>query len=148
MGSQKKKRKQKKLFRPLITRLTQKGLFSGHKIVLQPSGEIKMSEVLIDFIEPYSEYWETEEELSKLLSLAIVAWNAALFSGTERKEFIERMLKVVPPIVRQDMRAIIEEMMQRKEKHFASNKRMIVSFQLIMTREEPYLSVASILLGI
>ena len=73
MGSQKKKkkRKQKKLFKLLITRLTQKGLLSGHKIVLQPSGEIKMSEVLIDFIEPYSEYWETEEELSKLLSLAI-----------------------------------------------------------------------------
>jgi hypothetical protein len=147
MGSQrrKKKRKHKKLFEPLKTRLTQKGLLAGKQIVVQPSSEVKMSEVLLEFLEPYSEHWETEEELRKLLSLAIVAWNAALYSGSKRKEFIERMLEVVPPMVRQDMKAIIEEMIQRKEKDFASNQRMVVDYHLAMTTQGPHLSVASTL---
>jgi hypothetical protein len=38
----------------------------GSKIVVQPSGETKMSEVLVEFIEPYSQFWNTKEELNKL----------------------------------------------------------------------------------
>jgi hypothetical protein len=147
MGSRKKKRKQQKLLAPLKTRLTQQGLLSDRQVVLQPSREIKMSAVLLDFIAPYAEQWETEEELRKLLSLAVVAWNAALVSGSHRRAFIESVLEVVPPRVHQEMRALLEEMIRRKEHHFASHQRMIVDFHVTMTREGPHVSVASTLSG-
>lgn len=153
MGSQKKKKKKKKrrkqerLLAPLRAKLMEKGVLSGRQIVLQPSGETKMSEVLLDFIEPYSEQWETEEELDMLLSLGLLAWNAALFSGRKRRQFIKSLQQVVPPDVRRDMSLIIKEMIQRKDEHFAANRRMIVDFQLTMTSEGPHLSVASTLLA-
>jgi hypothetical protein len=39
-----------------------------------------MSEVLLEFVEPYFELAETEEEMEMILFAGIVAWNAALLS--------------------------------------------------------------------
>ncbi len=104
-----------------------------------------MSEVLLEFVEPYSEQWRTEEQLQKLLSVAVIAWNAALFAGRKRDEFIQQMVEGVPPAVRPDLRAIIEEMIQRKVTHFASNKRMIFDYQVTMAPSGPHLAVVSTL---
>jgi len=59
-----------------------------------------MSEVLLEFVESYSRYWRTKEDLNKLLSVAVIAWNAALLAGNERKEIIENALKAAPHEVR------------------------------------------------
>lgn len=141
--TKRKKRKQRNLYESLKTELTKDVPLDGCKIVVQPSGETKMSEVLLEFIEPYSQYWKTKEELNKLLGVAVIAWNAALLPGNERKEIIENAVKVAPPEIRQDMKAIVEEMIQRKETHFAHNKRMIMNYQVTMTKEGPHVTVLS-----
>ena len=141
--TKRKKRKQGNLYESLKTELTKDVPLDGCKIVVQPSGETKMSEVLLEFIEPYSQYWKTKEELNKLLGVAVIVWNAALLPGNERKEIIENAVKVAPPEIRQDMKAIIEEMIQRKETHFAHNKRMILNYQVTMTKEGPHVTVLS-----
>jgi len=43
------------------------------------------------------------------------------------------------------MKAIVDEMMQRKETHFAHNKRMIMNYQVKMTKEGPHVTVLSTL---
>ena len=144
--TKRKKRKQRKLYESLKTELTKDVPLDGCKIVVQPSGETKMSEVLLEFIEPYSQYWKAKEELNKLLGVAVIAWNAALLPGNERKEIIENAVKVAPPEIRQDMKAIVEEMIQRKETHFAQNKRMIMNYKVTMTKEGPHVTVLSTLL--
>ena len=141
--AKRKKRKQRNLYESLKTDLTKNVPLDGCKIVVQPSGETKMSEVLLEFVEPYSQYWKTKEELNKLLGVAVIAWNAALLPGNERKEIIENAVKVAPPEIRQDMKAIVEEMIQRKETHFAHNKRMIMNYQVTMTKEGPHVTVLS-----
>jgi hypothetical protein len=141
--AKRKKRKQRNLYESLKTELTKDVPLDGCKIVVQPSGETKMSEVLLEFIEPYSQYWKTKEELNKLLGVGVIAWNAALLPGNERKEIIENAVNVAPPEIRQDMKAIVEEMIQRKETHFAHNKRMIMNYQVTMTKEGPHVTVLS-----
>ncbi len=141
--TKRKKRKQRKLYESLKTELTKDVPLDGCKIVVQPSGETKMSEVLLEFVEPYSQYWKTKEELNKLLGVTVIAWNAALLPGNERKEIIENAVKVAPPEIRQDMKAIVEEMIQRKETHFAHNKRMIMNYKVTMTKEGPHVTVLS-----
>jgi hypothetical protein len=141
--AKRKKRKQRNLYETLKTELTKNVSLDGSEIVIQPSGETKMSEVLLEFIEPYSQYWKTTEELTKLLGVAAIAWNAALLPGSEWKEAIENAVKVAPPEIRQDMKAIVEEMMQRKETHFSHNKRMIMNYQVTMTKEGPHVTVLS-----
>src|SRR5262245_41224919 len=144
MGSRKKKdkRKQKKR-RARQARPALPSQLGGVPVVVTPGGAEKMSEVLMRFVEPYSQYWQTEDQLRRVLSVALVAWNAAVASGSDRDALIQSSLEAVPADVREDMRAIIAEMMQRKEAQFASNKRLIVDYQLTMTPTGPHVSVIS-----
>jgi hypothetical protein len=145
MGSRKKKdkRNQKKRRRPPRKGPRLPGFLEGARVVVPGPGETKMSEVLWAFMEPYLEHGRTEEALRKLLDLALVAWNAALLSGSQREELIQDTLSAVPPDVRGAIRAIVEEMIQRKEAYFAGYKRMILDYQLTWTPPKPYLSVIS-----
>lgn len=68
--SKKKKRKRKKLFDRFKAKLDQEGLLKGKKIITNPPGEEKMSDVLMEFIEPYAEFATTDEEFGKLIPLA------------------------------------------------------------------------------
>ena len=141
--AKRKKRKQRNLVESLKTELTKDVPLDGCKIVVQPTGETKMSEVLLEFIEPYSQYWKTKEDLTKLLAVAVIAWNAARLPGGERKEIIENTGKAIPPEILEDTKAIIEMMIERKEMHFAHNKRMIMNYKVTMTKEGPHVTVLS-----
>jgi hypothetical protein len=144
--AKRKKRKQRNLNESLKAELTKNLPLGDAKIVFQPGGETKMSEVLLEFVEPYSRYWKTREDLNKLLGIAVIAWNAALMQGNERKEIIENALNALPPEIRQDIKGIVDEMIQRKDKHFANNKRFIMNYQVTMTRKGPYVTALSTLI--
>lgn len=144
--AKRRKRKQRNPAESLKAELTKNLPLGGSKIVVQASGETKMSEVLLEFVEPYSQSWKTREDLSKLLGIAVIAWNAALLPGNERKEIMEDALKAVPHEIRQDMKAIIDGLIQRKDKHFAHNKRFIMNYQVTMTREGPHVTTLSTLI--
>jgi hypothetical protein len=70
-------------------------------------------------------------------------WQVMNGKSSERKELIENAVEVAPPEIRQDMKAIVEEMIQRKETHFAHNKRMVMNYQVTMTKEGPHVTVLS-----
>jgi hypothetical protein len=142
MSRKKKKRKQKQRPRRPQGRLRQ-GLPDNVTVVVPPHGAKKMSEVLLEFLEPWSEGWRDEEDCRKLLSVGIIAWNAGIFSGSKRESLIEDTLRALPLGVRADARTIIDEMVRRKEALFASNRRIILNYELTMTPTGPYLQVLS-----
>jgi hypothetical protein len=146
MASRKKqdKRKQKKRLERK-RRLKRQGFPSDATVLVEPPGAAKMSEVLLEFLEPYAEHWKNEEEFQKLLIVGQIAWNAALYSGEKRTEFVEKMVAAVPPEARPVMRAFVQELIQRKEAHFAGNRRLIVNYELTMTPSGPHLAVMSTL---
>jgi hypothetical protein len=63
---------------------------SGAAIYYDPHGIEKMSEILLRFVEPYMELVTTDEALEKLLTVAIVAWNAAMLPPNERARLSRR----------------------------------------------------------
>jgi len=63
-GKRKVKRKRRKTpdrYKPLVSKLQSKGLLDKYDVEVryEPRGVAKMSQVVIDFIEPYAEYAET-----------------------------------------------------------------------------------------
>lgn len=143
--AQRKKRKQRDLVESLKTELTKDVPLDGCKILVEPGGETKMSEVLLEFIAPWTQYCKTKEDLTKVLAVSVIAWNAAFLPRSERKEVIENIGKAVPPEIREDTKAIVEEMIQRKEMHFAHNKRLIMNYKVTMTKEGSHVTVLSTL---
>jgi len=108
-----------------------------------PSGGVKMSEVLEEFVEPYRELVETEEAYWKLLTTAIVAWNVTLFPEKDRLSRLDELVITLPEDVREDGRQLIEELMVRKERFFSQYRRMIIDFEVADTAGEWHLSVMS-----
>ena len=86
----KKQRQREKngVFRDFERNLISKGLPRGTKVGVQSTGRVKMSEVLLDFIEPYTEEAKSEDEFRSLIAMGLVAWNTALF---QRKSASKRL---------------------------------------------------------
>jgi hypothetical protein len=120
------------------------------KLVVSPPGYAKMSEVLEDFVEPYREEAKTKEATRRLLTLATIAWNAALFPKPEQQGMIDQM--ITDDLVEGDKKLkaeiqdLIKELIARKNCYFSEHKRMIIDFELKDEGRGYYLSVASTLL--
>ncbi|AFY84990.1 hypothetical protein [Oscillatoria acuminata] len=127
----------------------QKGPFGDQVagVVNNPKGEVKMSEVLEAFVDPYLPSIRTPIQRHRLFEVAVVVWNLSLMPENERQpmidNFIDEGLKESDPLIQQDTRMIINSLMTRKHKLFADNTRFILDFDLQDTGNTFHLSVAS-----
>lgn len=122
--------------------------FAG--IVMNPQGELKMSEVLEAFAEPYLEFATSHSQREKIFSIAIIAWNAAIMPEQERQLIIDQTMTEGLKgdlQAQKDTKDIIDEMIVRKQQLFADNQRYIIDFQLQDSGKQFHLSVASTLLA-
>ena len=126
-----------------LRRRVQKGFPDQEVVVGEGRDGVKMSQVLEEFIEPYREFADTEEAFRKLLVTAVVAWNTALFPAEEREAHLEKVLEAFPEEVRADGKAIISELMERKERYFSEYRRMIIDYEVMDTGEGYHLVVIS-----
>ncbi len=150
--SRNQKRKQKKRRRTqrtpgkdLIKRVRELGF--EQKIIHKPAGQTKMSEVLRQFVEPYWHIPDDEESMRKLITTAIATWQAALLPSAERAEYLAAIAEALPEETHEDFYAIVGEMIERKEKHFARYDQTIIDYDLIDTDSGYELMVISLLPG-
>lgn len=126
-----------------------KGSLGSHfsRIVKSPKSEVKMSEVLEYFVEPYLEDTDSFEHQDMLFNLAVIAWNMAIMPDEQRQpkidELITQVMKIDDPLVEQETRELISDLMDRKLEHFPDVHRYIVDFQLEDAGDQYHLSVAS-----
>lgn len=122
-------------------------LFTRQKVLMQTGSGDKMSEVLRAFMEPYQEFASTRDAYERLITIAVVAWNAALLPRDERKGFIDEASKSILASAGteavEDFRGIVDELIKRKERLFANNRRYIIDYELSETKNDWHLSVVS-----
>ena len=115
---QKRRQRKQKAAKTLRQRVRRQ--FRNQKVAIMDAQDgVKMSEVLEEFIAPYQQVANSEEQYSKLLAMAVTAWNVALFPAQKRKAHIEEMLEAVPEEVRTDGREIEPVGTQGQERHVA-----------------------------
>jgi hypothetical protein len=113
-------------------------------VVVSPPGATKMSEVLLELIQPeWNESVADEDSLRKLLTLGAAAWNASLMPAAERRSFLNSFAETLPAELRPDFHEILEPLIRRKEEQFPHIKRPILSFELSWQASYPQLSVMS-----
>lgn len=129
----------------LKRRLAKQDIFKNMDMVPSESLDMaKISDVLSDFIEPYKHLTNTEEQYRKLITIAIVAWNAASETPDQRAEMLEIVRKTMPDQQSiEDFDAIIAELIERKQIYFHKDKRLIVDYELIDEGKAYRLSVAA-----
>lgn len=118
--------------------------FPHQKVLLGPSYDgVKMSEVLEQFVEPYSEYAETGDVYRNLLTIATIAWNAMLLPDKDRQSHIDDFLAELPEELRDYGKKMVGELMERKERHFSHCRRMILDFDIEYAGDSRHLTVIS-----
>ena len=108
-----------------------------------PASRVKMSEVLLDFIDPYRDDRMSEFQLRTLIAAGALAWNTAMLPQESRREILEGAVRDAISAGAEEFRELLSEMIERKQRYFARVTRFILSYQLTMTPEGPHLDVLS-----
>jgi hypothetical protein len=122
----------------------------GAELRIEPRGEVRMSEVLEAFVEPYLALADTDNGQRVLFQIASLAWNAAILPADERRALLGRVAETGLPgfegEAREELQDLLANMIARKLALFDENKRFILSVELTGA-EGGYLSVISTAAG-
>jgi hypothetical protein len=119
-----------------------------HKVLINPPGHEKMSEVIMEFASPMLEK-STDDEMSRnIISFAILAWNLALHkergNDAAYQELHDMALSsYTDETGRQQFHHFLAMLLQRKREFFSDYKRFILDYELSFTRDNMHLDVVS-----
>ena len=135
MGRKAKLRQQRKqsATEALDKKLKQQSVPVENAVMAAP-GEVKMSDVLIDFIAPYGQHMDTEEGCQIFFKLAIMAWNLSFFPEQELQDMLEDLLSQFPEELedqRMKVKKMLCEMMFRKQLHFSEYNQQILDYEIV-----------------
>ncbi len=145
--SDKKKRREKKLRQwlarkkaPSIERFkdeTRSLLASaGTKAIFGQASGPKVSERILELVQPYQIGVSTEESLRKLMETAVIAWNIALEPAERHSAAIEELisgLHISDAQVIQDGRRILTALVRRKLDLFPDDRRLVLNDHVDIT---------------
>jgi hypothetical protein len=120
---------------------------SGPILHFGDSGGLKMSDLLKEFVEPYHHEAHDADAYRRLLSLGLLAWNAALQPEAEQQEMVDDVIGKgmhgESEEVQAFVREIVNQLIARKLHHFAQYRRPILDFVLQETDDGLHLAVIS-----
>ena len=148
MTKRKKKRANSKSQRGKLQQFARKmkrdGTLGDNKLILNPPGEVKMSDLLNQIIEPYAEDLETLDAYRMLVTAGAMAWNNTLLPPEGQAAGFAAMNKLdIPAENKEIMKELIMTLMKRKLALFPDIRRFIVSYEVSDLGDQWHLSVAS-----
>jgi hypothetical protein len=116
-------------------------------------GLVKMSEIILEFAEDMIELGENDAARENSITLAIVAWNLAVLIESGEKNPLEhlnefyRMMKIKKNSEEEEaLTALVLVLIERKHVEYPHIHRFIDDFEIIETKNDFHLNVASIIM--
>lgn len=120
---------------------------TGRQVVVNPKGEVRMSDVLQDFAEPLLMETSTDDEVKMAIRFAILVWNASLMPKPEKekelKALITQLSKSDNPSQTTTMKFYVDMLLKRKEEMFPDIKRAIIDCHFFGSGSKLRFDVAS-----
>ena len=115
------------------------------KYLVNPSGEISMSDAISQLIEPFRDDAPDYKSFHTLVTFACVAWNASVLPPDERDEMLNKIITGVSRRKknRSEINEFIKELMDRKRKLFPHVSRMIVEYKVTDLGDDFHIAIAS-----
>ncbi len=142
---QKKKGEKSASMQRMINELKESDKFKNFRQVERPAGMVKMSDAIAEIIEPYKDMTESLDEYKKLVSIACLAWNIKIMPKHLREFEINKITKGFTGVKlkdKQDFKAIIKTLMERKELLYPEDKRLIVNYEVTESKKGFRLNIA------
>jgi hypothetical protein len=146
MGKRKKRQSANSNKAQLKHEVQAQSAFKHLKIIEAEDAE-KMSAVILKFVAPYQHLIHSKKAYEHLIVLAMVAWNATILEGETRQRLMDRVKETIlsdgDEDWSQELADLLAQLMQRKERYFADNKRLILDYRVSESRQEYHLAVIS-----
>ena len=127
----------------LMTKVQEDEMLDGRDLRFVTSDQEKMSEVILDFVEPYRDGFEERDGMEWLITFAVIAWNAALVSSKKRRAMLNDAVDGLPDADKEMVSDLLEHMLRRKKQRFRRNRRMIYEYNVAESEEGLHVSIAS-----
>ena len=111
--------------RYLIDKILRDRPHMAEKMVPNPPGKEKMSEVIVEYARPLMEAAQTVEEQNKAITMAIICWNISIIDIEERDLRITETFAEAGETLDPATKEVIEFMLNRKDDLFRDNKRIV-----------------------
>jgi hypothetical protein len=128
----------------LFKRIQSSEYFKNTQVIQNADGLDKMSDVIHRFAEPLQD--ENGDVPANMLSFAILIWNASLLPKDKQEEAFRDIIKSLPGKergVREGALLAIAILLERKEKYFSDNKRVIIDYDITETEDMLNLNIVS-----
>ena len=107
-------------------------------------GEVKMSEVLVEYGAPILQHAASDEEYRNAFSVVVFAWNLAHFPLQSRKKLIdEDSMSFTNFIDKAFFVEIVQTLVSRKLEYFMGIERLIANFEINGHGKDIHIQVAS-----
>jgi len=114
------------------------------KTLVNPEGEISISDAISKIIAPYRKYAQDYDSFHRLVMVACAAWNATILPVDKRDGMLADMRATMPDRQsREDFTEIVKELMERKNRLYPNINRMIVQFKVTDLGNDFHIAVAS-----
>lgn len=130
----------------LLERAT--SLRDPQKILIEPPGYAKMSELIVDFARPLLALDPEDEFFEDAIAVAVLAWNIALLLEAQPEvtvaEFFEEMTGISSADSAAD--AILEQialLVRRKQRHFSKHRRIILDYEVTESQDLFHVNIIS-----
>lgn len=127
----------------LAERIKERKEFSDSKIIIEAPGLVKMSKVIVDFIEPFLEMAENNEAEEFIVMLSAMSWNANLLPKKEQKSFIKNIEKEVGEQGAEMFKLMRKMIAAYKKEKYPNLNRYILDYQIRYTKDGMHLNVVS-----
>jgi hypothetical protein len=122
--------------------------YEGAVFVDHPKNIVKMSKVLMEYVEPFLEDTETYQQRSTIFKIAVTAWNLALVSEEERQKafnqrFSDNSSDPEDIKLEKEVRKLMKKLIKRKLIFFAEEERFVTDYKLTENEGRMHLAVAS-----
>jgi len=117
---------------------------SGRNVVSEPTGAVRMSDVLQEFAKPLLIESVTDSEIKDAVKFSILVWNASLVPSPKKEEVIETFIKQLStPDNTESLKSYIDMLLKRKKEKFPNINRAIVDCQFSGSGKNLRFDVAS-----
>lgn len=145
-SKRRRRRRKPKEFGPLKERI-QQGPFQNYELIPASDDQVKMSVILRQFVEPYISQTDSEESYRKLLTLAVLAWNASLLPTSDGREMVDNVFSSGDGDMETDLvpelKEFVHQLIERKQAYFRKYSRSIIDFEVVDLGDQYHVSVAS-----
>ena len=115
------------------------------KFLMNPKGEISMSDAISQLIEPYKDDMTDYNSFTNLVSLGCIAWNTSILPEHQRDEAIDKMVSLIPggSKDRLVMLGILLELIERKRELFPNVSKVIIEHKVTDRGRDFHIAIAS-----